>query len=383
MEVPIRACNRALIIVFRPTPSATLARRYRLDPQHHRLLSRPLLRYPASGATRRTFSTRTAPAMSPPGAAPRAQAVDGPLTQSAAFLVLSVLPGAEAAGTVRSALAGIEGLAKTVSFRDAGTSFSVTVGIGSEAWDRLTGGAARPAELHPFRPVAGQTHTAVSTAGDVLVHIRSDRRDLCFEFERQLMKRLDGAVRVDDQTVGFRYFDQRDLLGFVDGTANPVGPARPASTLVTAAEDEAAVSGSYVVVQKYLHDMAAWDRLPAEKQEAIVGRTKMDNVELDDAAADEQKSHKTLATVEDDQGVEHDILRDNMPFGAPGSGEFGTYFIGYSSRLWVMERMLDRMFIGDPPGKHDRILDYSKPVTGTVFFVPSAGFLANLDGGDD
>ncbi|PHH78821.1 hypothetical protein CDD80_6192 [Ophiocordyceps camponoti-rufipedis] len=307
------------------------------------------------------------------------QAVDGPLTRSATFLVFSVLPGAEAG--VRSALAGIAGLTKTVGFRDGGvSSLSVTVGIGSNVWDRLTNGAARPAELHPFRTVSGPTHTAPSTAGDILVHIRSDRRDLCFELERQLMKQLDGIVSVDDLTVGFRYFDQRDLLGFVDGTANPVGPARSDSAVITAAEDEAGASGSYVVVQKYLHDIKAWDRLPAEKQEAIIGRTKLDNVELDDAAADEQKAHKTLATVEDDEGIERDILRDNMPFGAPGSGQFGTYFIGYSARLWVTERMLERMFVGDPPGKHDRILDYSRAVTGGVFFVPSAEFLAGMDG---
>ncbi|RDA85082.1 hypothetical protein CP532_3113 [Ophiocordyceps camponoti-leonardi (nom. inval.)] len=313
----------------------------------------------------------------------RAQAVDGPLTSSATFLVLSVLPEAEAEKKVRAALAGIQGLAKTVGFRDSGASFAVTVGIGSEAWDRLTGGATRPAELHPFKAVEGESHTAVSTPGDVLLHIRSDRRDLCFEFERQLMKRLDGAVKVEDLTVGFRYFDQRDLLGFVDGTANPVGPARPASVLITEADDgPEATAGSYVVVQKYLHDMGGWEGLPAEKQEAIIGRTKLDNVELDDAAAEEQKSHKTLATIEDEAGVEHDILRDNMPFGAPGSGEFGTYFIGYSRRLWVIERMLERMFIGDPPGKHDRILDFSKAVTGSVFFVPSADFLSGL-GGDD
>jgi len=218
----------------------------------------------------------------------------------------------------------------------------------------------------------------VSTPGDLLFHIRSERRDLCFEFEKQLLDLLGDSVKVVDTTVGFRYFDVRDLLGFVDGTANPVGQAVPASTLVTAEDDRNAVGGSYVVIQKYVHNMAAWKKLSTEAQEAIIGRSKLDNVELDDAEDGMQASHKTLATIEDEHGVEHDILRDNMPFGSPGSGEFGTYFIGYSRELWVIERMLQRMFIGNPPGLHDRLLDYSTPLTGCTFFVPSASFLSGL-----
>jgi putative iron-dependent peroxidase len=219
--------------------------------------------------------------------------------------------------------------------------------------------------------------TAVSTPGDLLFHIRSERRDLNFEFEKQLLDLLGDSVKVVDETVGFRYFDVRDLLGFVDGTANPVGPAVPASILV-AEEDTAAAGGSYLVVQKYVHDMKGWKTLKAEQQEAIIGRTKLDNVELDDAPTGQQASHKTLNTIKDENGVEHDILRDNMPFGSPGSGEFGTYFIGYSRRLWVIEKMLQRMYIGEPPGLHDRILDYSRPLTGTTFFAPSASILARL-----
>jgi putative iron-dependent peroxidase len=104
----------------------------------------------------------------------------------------------------------------------------------------------------------------------------------------------------------------------------------------------------------------------------------LDNIELDDAESGQQ-SHKSLTTIEDENGTEHDILRDNMPFGSPASGEFGTYFIGYSRRLWVIERMLQRMFVGEPPGLHDRILDFSTPLTGTTFFAPSASLLASLD----
>ncbi|MCJ1395113.1 hypothetical protein MMC18_007994 [Xylographa bjoerkii] len=304
------------------------------------------------------------------------QRVDAPLTQSATFLVLSITNSPDAIRTVRSTLTSIDDLAKNVAIRDLGASFACTVGIGSDVWSLVTG-LPRPAELHPFPAVEGAVHTAISTPGDLLFHIRSERRDLCFEFERQLMDRLDDAVAVVDETVGFRYFDVRDLLGFVDGTANPVGPAVPASVLV-AEEDAPAAGGSYVVVQKYVHDLPAWQVLPAEQQEAIIGRTKWDNVELEDAVSG-QCSHKTLATIEDESGGEHEILRDNMPFGSPGSGEFGTYFIGYSRRLWVIERMMRRMFVGDPPGLHDRLLNFSTPLTGTTFFAPSASLLASLD----
>lgn len=188
------------------------------------------------------------------------------------------------------------------------------------------------------------------------------------------------AVELVDETVGFRYFDARDLLGFVDGTANPVGPDVPSSVLVAAEEDPNAQGGSYVVVQKYLHNLSAWRSLSAERQEQIIGRTKSDNIELDDADSGKQCSHKTLSTIEDENGDEHDILRDNMPFGSPASGEFGTYFIGYTRRLWVIEKMLERMFVGHPPGLHDCLLDYSRPLTGTVFFAPSATVLSSLEG---
>jgi putative iron-dependent peroxidase len=305
------------------------------------------------------------------------QRVDAPLTRSATFLVLSVTNDSpDVIRTIRSTLASVDGLAKNVSIRDLGAQFACTVGIGSDVWDKITG-LPRPAELHPFPEVKGAVHTAVSTPGDLLFHIRAERRDLVFEFERQLLDLLGDAVKVVDETNGFRYFDVRDLLGFVDGTANPVGPAVNASILI-AEEDLAAVGGSYIVVQKYVHDIKAWNSLKAEQQEAIIGRTKWDNVELDDAPPGQQRSHKSLNTIQDENGDEQDILRDNMPFGSPGSGEFGTYFIGYSRRLWVIEKMLQRMFIGDPPGLHDRILNYSKPLTGTTFFAPSASQLASL-----
>jgi putative iron-dependent peroxidase len=303
------------------------------------------------------------------------QSVDAPLSTTAVFLVLAIEPADTAPAAVRGVLTDLDDLVKTVGFRDLDADLSCIVGIGSAAWSRLTPHPA-PRELHPFAEIVGSAHTAVSTPGDLLFHIRADRRDLCFEFERLLLDALAGAVRVVDEVSGFRYFDSRDLLGFVDGTANPAGADLPAATLV-GDEDPAYAGGSYVVVQKYLHDLRTWQSLPTPVQEAVIGRTKLENLELPDAETG-QKSHKTLATITDENGSEHEILRDNMPFGRPGQDEFGTYFIGYCGRLSVIEQMLRRMFVGEPEGLYDKILDVSTPATGTTFFAPSRAFLGDL-----
>ncbi|MET3790611.1 Dyp-type peroxidase [Aquamicrobium terrae] len=304
-----------------------------------------------------------------------AQSIEAPLSRSAIFLVVETMDGNDAIASVRATLGGLDDLIKTVGFRDLDGKLSCIAAIGSALWDRLSP-SSRPAELKPFSPIDGPVHKAPSTPGDLLFHIRAERADLCFEFARLLLDTLGDAVRIVDETWGFRYFDARDLLGFVDGTANPVGQDIPESALV-GEEDREFAGGSYVVTQKYLHDLSAWKAIGADRQEKIIGRTKVDNIELDDQAAN-QKSHKSLATIVDPQGVEHDILRDNMPFGSPGRREFGTYFIGYTRRLWVIEKMLQRMFIGEPKGAYDRLLDFSTARTGTTFFAPSRSTLAKL-----
>ena len=305
-----------------------------------------------------------------------AQCVEAPLSRAAVFLVMSAGEGDGALAGIRDVLGAVGDLVKNVGFRDLGGRASCVVGIGSALWDRLSPDR-RPAELRPFAPVQGPVHAAPSTPGDLLFHVRAERADMTFELERQLLDVIGDAARVVDETAGFRYFDSRDLLGFVDGTANPTGAELPEAALIGADADPDFAGGSYVVVQKYLHDMAGWAALSTEEQEAIMGRTKLDNVEIDDDDAP-RLSHKSLATIEDDAGGELAILRDNMPFGRPGAGEFGTYFIGYAGRLWVIEQMLERMFVGVPAGAYDRLLDFSAAITGTTFFVPTVAMLERL-----
>jgi putative iron-dependent peroxidase len=297
-----------------------------------------------------------------------------PLTSASIFLVATIDPGGEA--VTRDVLSRLGSLQRAVGFRaEPEGRLSCVTGIGSQAWDRLFTGS-RPAELHPFRELRGPVHRAVATPGDLLFHIRAARLDLCFALATEIMARLGGAVTVRDEVHGFQYLDKRDLLGFVDGTENPVGAGAGAAVLV-GDEDPEFAGGSYVVVQKYVHDLDAWNALPVETQEKIIGRTKLNDIELDDDVKPAD-SHTALAKVTDPDGTEHEILRDNMPFGTVGRGEFGTYFIGYARTPRVTETMLERMFLGTPHAPHDRILDFSTALTGSLFHVPTADFLEDL-----
>src|SRR6516162_910928 len=306
------------------------------------------------------------------GAVP--QPVSAPLTRAAIFLVVMINPGRENRAAVRSFCGDLAALIRAVDFRDLEAGLSCVMGIGSEAWDRLFGDP-RPAELHPFREIRAGPRHAVSTAGDLLFHIRAKRMDLCFEMAMQIMARLGDAVSAVDEVHGFRYFDARDLLGFVDGTENPRGEAANEAALI-GGEDPAFVGGSYVIVQKYLHDLAEWNALSTEAQEHIIGRTKLSDIELDDAVKPSW-AHSALTVIEEN-GREIKIVRANMPFGVAGQGEFGTYFIGYSRSPSTIEQMLENMFVGRPPGNYDRILDFSRAVTGNLYFVPTATFLEDV-----
>ncbi len=302
------------------------------------------------------------------------QAVVAPLTRAAIFLVVCVRPDAENYALLRDFCAGLSGLIRAVEFRDIEAGLSCVIGFGSDAWDKLFG-SPRPAELHPFREIRAGNRHAVSTPGDILFHIRAKRMDLCFEMATQIMDAIGDAVEVADEVHGFRYFDERDVVGFVDGTENPRGGAVREAAIVCN-EDPVFAGASYVIVQKYLHDMKAWNALPVEAQERIIGRKKLSDVELSDAEKP-SSAHNALTVIEEN-GKQLQILRDNMPFGRPGHGEFGTYFIGYCRTPRVTELMLQNMFVGRPPGNYDRLLDFSHAVTGGLFFVPSATFLDHV-----
>ena len=315
-------------------------------------------------------STNTAPK---PAGGTRgvAQPVLAPLTPAAIFMVATLNSGPDNRAAVRSFCGDFAALVRAVETRDIEGGLSCVLGFGSDAWDRLFG-PPRPAMLHPFREIRAGARQAVSTPGDLLFHIRAKRMDLCFELTTQIMARIGNAVSPADEVQGFRYFDDRDLIGFVDGTENPRDEAVIDAALI-GDEDPAFAGGSYVIVQKYFHDLDGWNRLSTEAQERIIGRTKLANIELDKSIKP-TSAHNALTTIVED-GKEIKILRDNMSFGRAGHSEFGTYFIGYSRSPGTIEQMIENMFIGRPRGNYDRLLDFSRAVTGNLFFVPTATFL--------
>jgi putative iron-dependent peroxidase len=310
------------------------------------------------------------------GPAPQAvtQPVAAPLTSAAIFLVVTVRPGQASDSAVRNLCGDLGGLLRAVGFRDLEAALTCVMGFGAQLWDRLAG-PERPAGLHPFREIEAEGRHAVATQADLLFHIRADRMDLCFELATHITARLGEAVDTVDEVHGFRYFDDRDLIGFVDGTENPTGQDAVEATVI-GAEDPAYAGGSYVIVQKYLHDLAKWNAVPVEQQEGIIGRTKLDDIELDDSVKP-TFAHNALTTIVED-GEEIDIVRDNMPFGNTAKGEYGTYFIGYARSPGTIELMLTNMFVGQPPGNYDRLLDVSTAITGSLFFVPSMPLLESL-----
>jgi putative iron-dependent peroxidase len=318
--------------------------------------------------------------MQPPAdnSAPEAQKVLAPLTTAAIFLVVTIEPGDDGDAAMRAMGDDIGALVRSIGFRDLEGQLSCVMGIGSAAWDRIVAPSparTRPRDLHPFRALEAGSRIAPSTPGDLLFHIRATRFDLCFELASTILRRLGANVSSADEVHGFLYFDARDLLGFVDGTENPVGPAM-AEAAIIGDEDPDYAGGSYVIVQKYLHDLDAWNALSVEEQELAIGRTKLEDIELDDAVKP-PNAHNALNVIEVD-GVEIAILRDNMPFGSAAAGEFGTYFIGYARDPGITEQMLHNMFVGLPEGNYDRILDFSTAITGSLYFVPSLPVLESL-----
>ena len=236
------------------------------------------------------------------------QPVAAPLTRAAMFLVVTVNDGAAHEETVKGLTADLSGLLRSVGFRDSDSRLSCVMGFGSDAWDRLFG-APRPKELHPFREIQGQHH-ATATPGDVLFHIRAQRMDMCFELAAQIMARLGGAVATADEVHGFKYFDNRDLLGFVDGTENPVDQEALDATVI-GEEDAAFAGGSYVIVQKYPHDLDAWNALSVDEQERVIGRTKLDDIEFDDAVKPAD-SHVAMTTIRGPDGAEQEIESEQV-----------------------------------------------------------------------
>jgi len=262
----------------------------------------------------------------------------------------------------------------SASDRFPDSNASCVMAIGYNAWLALGLPEPMPKELKNFEAINGEKHTAVSTPGDLHFHIRADHKSFAYDMAAVISGFMKDIADCIVEVHGFRYWDSRSILGFVDGTENPHGEERDFFAVVGDA-DLQYKGGSYLFVQKYLHNMDAWKLLPVEEQEKVIGRSKDNDIEMPDDIKP-KNSHSALANVGDDLKV----VRDNMPFGNVSTNEMGTYFICYASTFSTVEKMLTNMFVGDPVGNYDRILDFSTAVTGTLFFAPSLDMLDDFSG---
>lgn len=250
--------------------------------------------------------------------------------------------------------------------------FHVVAAIGSGYWERIHP-RTRPAELAPFPALENGDNVAPFTPVDLLFHIRSERKDLNFQFANELTVNLGDAVELVEEVEGFRYLDSRDLTGFVDGTENPEGDHR-LDVAVVGDEDAEFYGGSYIHIQRYVHNMTHWNRLQVKAQEDIIGRTKADNVEY--AGADKAlTAHTKRTSLKDDNGNSIEILRHSMPYG--NMKECGLLFASYCRNNSNFRLMLESMIHGEG-GHTDHLLKYTRAVTGAAFFAPSVEGLAKL-----
>lgn len=247
------------------------------------------------------------------------------------------------------------------------------VAFGPELWAKLY--AETPTGFKQLNPEQGAFNMPVVPA-DVFIHIASARADLCFAMSQAFFAGIQDKVEVLDERACFRQFDGRDLTGFIDGTENPQFPEdRAEATLIP---DSAGVfaDGSFIFAQRYVHDLAKWHQLKVDAQEHVIGRTKLESIELDDDVKPEN-AHVARTVVEDDTGEEMEILRHSLPYG-DGKGEQGLFFVAYTNNLNIIDEMLKRMFGTTGDGIHDRLLHFTTAVDGAYYFAPSDELLAEI-----
>ena len=300
--------------------------------------------------------------------------------ENAIFMVFALLPEERVFQEVKELCGNFAAIVRSMKNRLPESEASAIMGFGAGAWGKLFPELSHPKELEVFKEIKGEKHTAISTPGDIFFHIRAKRADVCYELASIISHTLRGVTKHVDEVHGFRYFDGRAIIGFVDGTENPEDDDAYGYATI-GDEDPFFKGGSYAFVQKYIHDMNKWNGLTTEEQEKVIGRRKYNDLELTDEEKP-QSAHNAVTNIEDEDGNELKIVRANMPFANPSKGEFGTYFIGYANTFSTTRRMLENMFIGNPVGNTDRLLDFSTAVTGTLFFVPSFDLLEKLSEGE-
>lgn len=248
-----------------------------------------------------------------------------------------------------------------------------SVAFGPALWTQLY--SQTPTGFKQLEPIQGSFNMPVVPA-DVLIHIASARADLCFAMSQSFFDGIQDQVEVLDERVCFRYLDGRDLTGFIDGTENPQFPDDRDEVALLGEEAGIFAEGSFVFAQRYVHNLESWKRLKVDAQENVIGRTKLESIELDDDVKPDN-AHIARTVVEDDAGEELEILRHSLPYG-DGQGEQGLFFIAYTKDLTRIDKMLVRMFGTSGDGIHDRLLHFVTPVDGAYFFAPNEDILEEI-----
>ncbi|MDM1341185.1 Dyp-type peroxidase [Acinetobacter pseudolwoffii] len=247
------------------------------------------------------------------------------------------------------------------------------VAFGPELWSRLY--SQSPAGFEQLEPIQGSFAMPVVPA-DILIHIASARADICFALSQAFFEGIQDQVEVLDERVCFRYFDGRDVTGFIDGTENPQFPDDRAEVALLGEDTGIFQDGSFIFAQRYAHDLEKWKKLKVDTQEQVMGRTKLESIELEDEVKP-ANAHVARTVVEDEEGEEMEILRHSLPYG-DGRGDQGLFFIAYTKDLTIIDAMLERMFGTSGDGIHDRLLHFVTPLDGAYYFAPSEELLEEV-----
>ncbi|MCJ0883882.1 Dyp-type peroxidase [Vibrio sp. CCB-PB317] len=258
-------------------------------------------------------------------------------------------------------------LVEELNITQPGAALTLSIAFTKSFWQHLNVDA--PEELIDFTQLGEGDIVAPATDVDVLIHCHSTRHDLHFYVLRKFLEETAEDVTIVDETYGYRYLDARDMTDFIDGTENPKGEARADVALV---KEGPFAGGSYVMAQRFEHNLAAWNRLNVKAQEKVIGRTKPDSIELEDVPA---ASHVGRVDIKE-EGKGLKIVRHSLPYGTV-TGPHGLLFISYCNTLHTIKVMLESMY-GVTDGKTDQMLRFTKAVTGAYFFAPSQEMLAEL-----
>lgn len=294
-------------------------------------------------------------------------------TAFAEYLTFVVREGDVSPDAVAAALAMVHNATTSIRQKDPAGNVSSTVGFSARAWPLLFPDSALPAGLVPFEEMRDGPRHFPATPGDIFVMVKAGRVDYALQVAKYVVKGFAPIADPVEDTRGFRYLDDRDLIDFVDGTENPRGQDRAEAVLVA---DGAYAGGAFLVVQRYVDRQAEWDAQTTEAQEGVIGRTKMDDIEIADA--DKQPyAHNVRSKVTLD-GVEVPMYRQNRAFGTALS--HGTMFVGFAASLSTITTSLRQMITADADGAYDHLLDFVEAQTGAAYFVPPQAFLDDLTG---